>query len=204
MTDRERIRLLFGPYKALPLKGGDRVTCLFRDCEVIVTGWTDEPIPWPRCRALDGPGGGSGLLVDEELARAVRHEAAAAVMFWWRASRTAVQNRRRALGVGRTDNEGTARLVLAAAEKGGEVVKGREWTPEERERWRQLNAEQRLAGNLVTSYHGPLWTTQDIALLGTAPDEEVSCRICRTPNAVGGMRDRVGIPRPAAPPLSVR
>src|SRR5262249_39550612 len=35
----------------------------------------------PRCRLADGPGGGSGLLVDEELARAVRHESAAAIMF---------------------------------------------------------------------------------------------------------------------------
>src|SRR5262245_50244449 len=41
-------------------------------------------IPWPRCRALDQRGGcGSGLLVDEELARAVRSESTAAEMYWW-------------------------------------------------------------------------------------------------------------------------
>src|SRR5262249_41617364 len=83
MTDRDRVQLLVGPYKAPPLKRGDRATCLFRDCGVVVTGWTDARVPWPRCRALDSPGGGSGLLVDEELTRAVRHESAAAVMFWW-------------------------------------------------------------------------------------------------------------------------
>ena len=77
MTDRERVKLLFGPYRAPPLKRGDRATCLVRDCEVIITSWTDAPIPWPQCRALaDYRGGGWGLLVDEELARAVRHEAA--------------------------------------------------------------------------------------------------------------------------------
>ena len=96
MTDREHVRLLFGPYKAPSLRRGDRSSCLFRDCQVVVTGWTDAPIAWPRCRALDSTGGGSGLLVDEESARAVRHEAAAAVMFWWSGSKTAAQNWRRA------------------------------------------------------------------------------------------------------------
>jgi hypothetical protein len=87
VTDRDRVKLLFGPYKAPPLKRCDRATCLFRDAEVVVTGWTDAPIPWPRCRTLDGAGGGSGLLVDEELARAVRHVSAAAVRHWWGAAR---------------------------------------------------------------------------------------------------------------------
>src|SRR5262245_63475227 len=87
MTNRERVKLLFGPYRAPPLKRGDRATCLFRDREVVVTGWTDARIPWPRCRTVaHHRGGGAGLLVDEELARAVRHEAAAAVMHWWGAS----------------------------------------------------------------------------------------------------------------------
>jgi hypothetical protein len=83
ITDRQRLKLLFGPYKTPPLKRGDRAFCLFRDCEVIITSWTDAPISWPRCRAIDSSGPGSGLLVDEELARAVRHESATAVMHWW-------------------------------------------------------------------------------------------------------------------------
>src|SRR5262249_9188729 len=110
LPNRERLKLLFGPDAAPPLLRGDRAVCLFRDADVVVTTWTDPPIPWPRCRLADGAGGGSELLVDEELARAVRHESAAAVMFWWRASRTAVNNWRRALGVSRTNNEGTHRL----------------------------------------------------------------------------------------------
>jgi hypothetical protein len=62
MTDRDRIKLLFGPYKPPPLKRGDRAFCLFRDCDVVLTSWTDAPIKWPRCRAFDSPGGGSGLV----------------------------------------------------------------------------------------------------------------------------------------------
>jgi hypothetical protein len=86
MTDRDRVKLLFGPYQAPALRRGDRAFCLLRDCTVVVTSWSSDRIPWPRCRALDGTGGGSGLLLDEELARAVRHESAAAVMYWWGAS----------------------------------------------------------------------------------------------------------------------
>jgi hypothetical protein len=183
MTERERVRLLFGPYQAPMLRRGDRTTCLYRDCAVVITGWTDAPIPWPRCRTLDGPGGGSGLLVDEELARAVRHESAAAVMHWWGASANAVKNWRKALGVTRTANEGTARLMLAAAEKGAEAVEARDWTAEERQQRRQMNVAKGLAGNLVLGYHGPLWTPEDIALLGTAPDG-------RSPG------ERAGPPRP--------
>ena len=113
------------------------------------------------------------------------------------ASKTALQNWRRELGVGRTDNEGTARLVLAAAEKGAEAVKAREWTGAEREQRRQVNAEKGLGRNLVTGYHGPRWMAEDIALLDSAPDVEVARQVGRTPNAVRVMRDRLGIPRPA-------
>ena len=60
MTARERVQLLFGPYKALPLKRGDRATCLYRDATVISIGWTDASIPRPRCRALDNDGGRGG------------------------------------------------------------------------------------------------------------------------------------------------
>jgi hypothetical protein len=62
MIDRERVRLLHGPYRTPKLRPGDRTTCLLRDCEVVVTSISDVPIPWPRCRALgEGRGGGSGL-----------------------------------------------------------------------------------------------------------------------------------------------
>jgi hypothetical protein len=190
------VKLLFGPYKAPPLKRGDRATCLFRDCLVVVTGWTAAPIPWPRCRALDSRGG-SGLLVDEELARAVRHEAAAAVNYWWGASPTAVWAWRTALGVARMDNEGSARLVQAAAEKGAEAVKALDWSDEEREARGRRATELGLGRNLVTGYHGPPWTPEDIALLGTMPDGEVARRTRRTAGAVRQKREELGIPNPA-------
>jgi hypothetical protein len=82
MTDCERVKLLSGPYTPAKLERGDRATCLYRDCTVVITGVSAGRIPWPRCRAPETGGGGSGLLVDEEMARAARSESAA-VMYWW-------------------------------------------------------------------------------------------------------------------------
>jgi hypothetical protein len=56
MNDADRVRLLFGPYCPPPLKRGDRAFCLFRDCDVVVTSWTDARLPWPRCRREGGRG----------------------------------------------------------------------------------------------------------------------------------------------------
>jgi hypothetical protein len=78
-----RFCLLAGPYVAPRLREGDTAYCLLRRCRVVITGRTNALIPWPRCRALDTRGGGSGLLLDEELARDVRHESSLAIQHWW-------------------------------------------------------------------------------------------------------------------------
>jgi len=57
-------------------------------------------------------------------------------------------------GVGRTENEGSARLMRAATEKGGEALGARGWTEEDRERLRQVNAHLDLAQHLVLDYNG--------------------------------------------------
>jgi len=75
-------QLLHGPYHPPALQVGDRAHCLLRDCQVTITTWTDAPISWPRCQPV-GQRGGCGLLLEEELARAVRSESALAVMHWW-------------------------------------------------------------------------------------------------------------------------
>jgi hypothetical protein len=118
------------PLRPPPLRKGDRAFCLLRDTTVVITSWTAARIPWPRCRTLDGTGGGSGILLDEEVARAVRWESAAAVCYWWGISDGVVWRWRRALGVTRTSCEGTRRLTPAAAELGAAALRGKELPPE--------------------------------------------------------------------------
>jgi len=161
---------------------------------VTVTGWTEARIPWPRCRSLDTHGGGSGILLDEELARAVRCESAAAVMHWWGVSSGVVWRWRKALSVTITSNEGSHRLIRASAEKGGKAFQAHEFTADEREHRRRTARELNLARHLRPGYHGPLWTPAQLRLLGTAPDDVVAARVGRTANAVRVMRTRLGIP----------
>jgi hypothetical protein len=159
---------------------------------VVITGWSDAPIPWPRCRALDGRGGGSGLLVDEELARAVRCESVLAIRYWWGASANAVWRWRQALGI-RGLNEGSARLRRHLNQDIGDRQRGRKLPPEQVERRR---AAWKLGGRPVPlrpGGHRP-WTAEELALLGSAPDGEVATRIGRTRNAVRVMRTRLGRP----------
>jgi hypothetical protein len=125
MTDRDRLKLLFGPYKPPPLQKGDQTSCLYRDAPVVIAGWSDARIFWPRCYLAEGRARGHGLLIDAELARAIRHESAAAVAHWWGVSKSTVQHWRNVLGVGRTDSEGSQRLIIRAVHKASAVRRKR-------------------------------------------------------------------------------
>jgi hypothetical protein len=46
----------------------------------------------------------------------------------------------------------------------------------------------------VEGYHGPWWTAEQLALLGTDADEAVAARVGRMANAVRQMRTSLGIP----------
>jgi hypothetical protein len=117
----DRLRLLHGPFQAPPLRVCDRATCLYRDCDVVVTSWTAAPISWPRCKRVTGKGHPS-LLVDAELLRAIRSEGTATVCHWWGASPHVVRRWRMAFGVG-LDNPGTRHLIRAAAQKGADAMR---------------------------------------------------------------------------------
>jgi hypothetical protein len=196
MTDPDLVKLLFGHYHAQPLKRGDRAWCEYRDCDVVVTGWTNGRIPWPLCRRVDPPGGHPGFLVEEELARAVRHESALAIQYWWGVCQKSVCRWSRALGVGRMDNEGTSRLVTAALEHATEEALKHEWTDEEREQRRQRAVEQGLGVLPPTcgNRRPDRWTPEQLALLGLMTDEELASRTGRTARAVRIMRTRLDIP----------
>lgn len=185
--------LLHGPYKAPAVLVGDRVDCLYRGADVIITAWTDAHIPWPRCRAVSSRGG-SGLLMDAELARAVRTESAAAVGYWFGVGTHAVWHWRKALGVTRTNNPATHSLTVEAATQGGAASAERGITTEERQ-LRSRNARRlKLISHARAVEARRHWTPEELALLGTVSDEDVAARIGRGVDAVRIMRTRRGIP----------
>jgi hypothetical protein len=162
--DPDKVKLLFGPYRAPPLKKGQRAWCLYRDAAVVVATWSAAPIPWPRCYLAGRRPCAHGLLVDEELARAIKHESAAAVGYWWGASRSTVQHWRAAFGVGRRNSEGSRRLIHGAVQAG-------------------LNSRR---------HAGRLWTAEESALVGALPDGEVARLTGRTMESVRWKRRMLG------------
>jgi hypothetical protein len=196
MNPRDRIALLYGPYRAPALRKGDRSTCFYRDCEVVVTSWTDAPIPWPRCRSVEHKRSAPGLLVDDELLRAIRHESAAAVIHWWRVTASVVWCWRRAFQVTKVNNKGSNRLVRAAAVKGAAAMQAREFTQAERDVKRQLAIDNDLQRHLRAAVREDTWTAEEIALLGQLPDAEVARKIGRTVEAVRLKRMKLGLSNP--------
>ena len=177
------------------LQRGDITTCLARNADVIVTSWSSGHIPWPRCRTV-GQRGGSGLLVDEELARAIRTESAAAVGYWWGVTQGVVVRWRKALDVTRTNNPATHILIKCAAEVGAEASRKRGVTAEEREQRRQNERRHNLRQHLRPGGGRPLWAPKQLHLLGTQPDDVVARRIGRTTEAMRLKRQKLGIPNP--------
>src|SRR5262245_29730878 len=120
--DPDTVKLLFGPYAPPALGVGDRADCLSRDCTCRVVSISDAPIPWPKVLPLGGRGQPT-LLLNFDLAEAVRREAAAAVAHWWGVRPPVVCRWRKALGVERY-NEGSRRLQLRNSERGAEAPRG--------------------------------------------------------------------------------
>lgn len=121
MNDTDRLRLL-GTYHSPKVHVGQTAFCLYRDCNVVITSIIDAPIPWPRCRAKGPSGGGSSLVVNEDLARAVRTESAIAIRHSFGVSKTAVNNWRRALGVKQFETPGSRKLLKADQAKAHEAL----------------------------------------------------------------------------------
>lgn len=133
-------QLHHGPYNPPSLRRGDRATCLYRDADVVISSWSDGRIPWPRCRRLASHGSGSGLLVDEELARAVRMESSLALHYWFGVNYSVVCCWRKALGMGRF-NESSAKLRKGRNAKLAQKLKGKRLPPEQVERRRRTALE---------------------------------------------------------------
>jgi hypothetical protein len=170
--------LLGGPYHPPALRRGDRTTCLFRDAEVVITRWTDAPLSWPRCQRV-GVRGGSGLLVTEELVRAIRTESSLAIQYWFGVNRETVWRWRQAFGVTRWGTEGSQRLHQQSVDAGGRKLRGKK---------RPRSAVQK---QMETRRQRTGWKQWELDLLVTASDAEVAAQIGRSRSAVRKMRWRL-------------
>jgi hypothetical protein len=180
--------LLFGPYLPPSVRKGERVSCLHRDCDVVVIDWSDAPIPWPLCRRVERGGGIPSILVDDELARAIRNESGQALCYWWGVSTRIVWRWRKSLGVARMDSEGSRRLILAASERGAARVRGQPVPAHVSALLRRVAIEKGLVAKKPNR-----WTEEEIDLLGTDRDKAIAAQVGRTPAAVRLMRARLGI-----------
>jgi hypothetical protein len=192
--DADTVRLLHGPYLAPRLSKGDRAHCHLRDATVVVTSISNARVPWPRCRDPQCRGG-SGLLVDDELLRALRTEAAVAVAYWWGVPSTRVSKWRRALGVERF-TEGSRRLLLRSSAKGADTTRGVPLPAAAVAQRRQRAKEMDLV-RFMRAKRWPQsrpWTARELKLLGTLPDEAVAKRVKRSRATVRRERVNRGIP----------
>jgi hypothetical protein len=188
---RLRAELLHGPNHPPDVERGDRTICLFRDCEAIVTSWSAARISWPRCRPAWAKGGGSGLLVTDELVRAIKSESSLALQHWFGINPETVWRWRKAFGVTRIGTDGSRRLHQVISEAGGAKVRGKK-RPRDQVRRQAATRRER---HYPPPPHPRAWKPEQLALLGTMPDEELASLIGETANGVRLKRERLGIRR---------
>jgi len=146
--------------------------CYIRDYPVVVIGWSGARITWPVCLPLHPPRHGRGLLIEDELVRAILHESAA-VAYQWGLHQSTVLHWRKALGVTRKNNQGTYRLVLGAIGA-------------------TLEARFGEGGPLRPRGRPAVWSPWEVALLGALSDREVARRTGPSVEAVGKKRLALG------------
>jgi len=222
MEDAERFRLL-GKYQTPRFRVGQRVSCKVRG-EMVITGTTDEPIPWPL--GLHGRGRHT-LIVYKDLAKAIRRESNQAVAYWWGVDPQTVTKWRKVLSVAR-GAQGTTRLfrdytkepwaveALAKAQsksgdperrcKIAESRRGKPRPPHVLEAMRVARRgthhteEARRRMSETHRRRGTLvpgtvpWTAGEDELVRTLPAEEAARRTGRSLQAVYARRSRLQLP----------
>lgn len=150
-----------------------------------ITTWTNAPIPWPRCQRVDVRGG-SGLLVDDVLLRAIRAESSLALQYWFGVNYATVCRWRKTFGITQWGTEGSQRLHESLSERGAAQLRGKKLPKALVKRRIEIRAAKSKTG----------WQQWQLDLLGTAPDAELAARFGRSANAVRIMRRRLGLPSP--------
>ena len=175
---------LLGDYPTTLVEIGERVYCKYPRRLCYVTSFTKAPIPWQRC-AVRGQHGGSGLLVGPALARAIRTESAAAIMYWWGVGAKAVWRWRQAFlkGEGKFRSPGSQAAHQKASRAGAEAVKAKAWTDGELDARAEPSKRLGLRPSNRWKEAGE-WTWKELDLLGTDTDEAIAAKLGQTVAAV--------------------
>lgn len=189
---------LLGTYTPPPARAGARLYCHYRRAWCRVSSWTEAPVPWPRGVQI-GIRSGPGLIVTRVLVRAVKTESAESLKHWFGVgTKVAWQWRKRLVpGAGHVRTRGDVIVQRRISAAGADVTRGVPLSDEVRE---ARSAAAKAAGKKVPSrWEWGDWTPAELALLGTAPDDEIARRLDRTVGAVKARRSRAGKPpyRPA-------
>ena len=157
---------------------------------MVVTSWTAAPLAWPRCRAIHQRGG-SGLLITEELIRAVRTESSSALQYWFGVSPRVIWCWRKAFDVSQWGTEGSKRLHQVVCETAAKETRGKAQPVTQ---IRRRLATRRKLGVRKPTGRVDGWKQEEMHLLGKIPDAEAAAILDRTENAVRIRRIRLGIP----------
>src|SRR5437762_843923 len=104
MHDRERFKLLHGPYRLPRCRIGRKLFCEIRGW-VTVARMSGGRIPWPMCQ-VGRTGRARAYILTGDLVRAVQCESAQSIRYWWGVGSYTVWHWRKELGIGQY-NEGT-------------------------------------------------------------------------------------------------
>ena len=212
MRNSDRLRLLHGPYRPPKVRSGQKLFCEIRGT-VMVGGYTDAIIPWPRMKK----GGRACLILCGDLVRAVRLEANQAIAHHFGISCSTVTKWRAALDVP-AYNGGTRQVLRGwalgkdddrldrgrrnskrpkALAKLSASLKGRVESPAtietvrraakrpRSEQWKKKIVElwRRRGHRPHNPNHRP-WTPQEEALLGTDRDSAIAKKLGRSLKSV--------------------
>ena len=200
MRDSDRFRLL-GTYRTPRVRVGRVLTCEARDCDVIVTGYSEARIRWPLGRRPRQAA--KALVVYGDLARAVRRESNQAVCYWFGITPQTVSKWRKALAVGLT-NDGTHRLrsdytrepwAKRARRKGA----ARNGDPDRRAKIAAAKRGKPRPTPAGWVPFGAAWTAQADELVRTLPPKLAAKRTGRTLRAVYQRRYHLDVSGPRGP-----
>jgi hypothetical protein len=133
--------------------------------------------------------------VTEELVRAIRTESAVALNHWFGVSTSTVWSWRRAFDVSQWGTEGSRQLHPEVIEQAADIMRGTRQSEETGRRRLQTRKERGCPPPTGRSTEDG-WKPEEIALLGTIPDEELARQLGRSLNSVSLKRRRPKIPNP--------